>query len=503
EDSANGKDHGPREPAESIAESEKVEEEVEAHLSEDEAVAEVRGGIPNERDVEAGPPLEKKQTSKSARSQKDPTLVGWDGPDDPKNPKNWSMKRKWAATFIVSSFTFISPVSSSMVAPATSTIARQLNITNEVEQALVLSIFVLAYAIGPLFLGPLSEVYGRVIVLQVSNLWFLAWNLGCGFAQTKGQLLAFRFLSGLGGSAPLALGGGTLSDCWKAEERGKAISIYSLAPLLGPAIGPIAGGFITENTTWRWAFWAVSAVDALIQVFGFFFLQETYGPVLLKRKADALRKETGNTALHTEYERPDKTLASILKTATIRPFRLLGTQPIVQVLSLYMAYLYGLMYLVLSTFPGLWEGVYGESIGIGGLNYISLGVGFFLGTQICAPINDRIYRKLKKRNNNTGRPEFRVPLMIPGAALVPIGLFWYGWSAQARIHWIMPNIGAAIFAAGTIIGFQCIQTYIVDSYTQYAASAIGAATVLRSLAGFGFPLFAPYMYAALDYGWGN
>lgn len=118
-------------------------------------------------------------------------------------------------------------------------------------------------------------------------------------------------------------------------------------------------------------------------------------------------------------------------------------------------------------------------------------------------MQDRIYRKLKARNNGVGKPEFRVPLMIPGAMLVPVGLFIYGWTAQYKTFWIGPNIGAAIFAAGTIIGFQCTQTYIVDAYTRYAASAIGAATVMRSLAGFGFPLFAPYLYAALDYGWGN
>lgn len=93
--------------------------------------------------------------------------------------------------------------------------------------------------------------------------------------------------------------------------------------------------------------------------------------------------------------------------------------------------------------------------------------------------------------------------MVPGSLLVPVGLFIYGWTAQYHTHWIGPNIGAAIFAAGTIIGFQCCQTYIVDGYTRYAASAIGAATVLRSLAGFGFPLFAPSMYSALHYGWGN
>jgi len=277
----------------------------------------------------------------------------------------------------------------------------------------------------------------------------------------------------------------------------------SLAPLLGPAVGPIAGGFITENTTWRWVFYATTIADGVIQVVGLFFLQETYPPVLLDRKKMALIKETGNEALHTEYDNPDRTVMKALSISFSRPFKLLGTQIIVQVLALYMAYLYGLMYLVLSTFPGLWEDEYHESVGIGGLNYISLGVGFFIGTQVCAPLQDRIYRALKKRNNGVGKPEFRVPLMIPGALLVPIGLFWYGWSAQAHTHWIVPNIGAAVFAAGVITGFQCIQTYIVDSYTRYAASAVGAATVLRSLAGFGFPLFAPYMYKSLHYGWGN
>lgn len=117
------------------------------------------------------------------------------------------MKRKWAALTIVASFTFISPVSSAMIAPALSDISKDFGITNPAEAQLTLSIFVLAYAVGPLFLGPLSEIYGRVIVLQLSNLFFLAWNLGCGFTQTAGQLMVCRFFSGLGGSAPLAIGG--------------------------------------------------------------------------------------------------------------------------------------------------------------------------------------------------------------------------------------------------------------------------------------------------------
>ncbi|KIW09458.1 uncharacterized protein PV09_00338 [Verruconis gallopava] len=479
-------------------------QETEEELPEPEP--EIRFGIPNERDFrsegeeeeEIG--LEKTKTGRSLK--RDPTVVDWDGADDPENPKNWSMKRKWAATFVVSAFTFISPVSSSMVAPALTKVAADFHITNETETALVLSIFVLAYAIGPLFLGPLSEVYGRVRVIQYSNLFFLAWNIGCGFAQSSGQMMAFRFLSGLGGSAPLATGGGVLSDIFTADQRGKAIGIYSLMPLLGPAVGPIAGGFIAEKTTWRWCFWSTSILTVVVQVIGFFFLQESYAPTLLRQKAAKLRRETGNEKLHTPFD-SEKKLSKVLRVALVRPFRLLFTQIIVQVIAVYMAYLYGLMYLLLSTFPGLWTNAYHENSGIGGLNYISLGLGFFLGTQITAPLIDRMYRRLKKRNNGVGKPEFRVPIMFVGSLFIPVGLFWYGWSAKARIHWIMPNIGAVIFSAGTIVCFQCMQTYIVDSYTRYAASGVAAAVVLRSLAGFGFPLFAPYLYSNLGYGWGN
>jgi multidrug resistance protein len=223
-----------------------------------------------EPDVEKGHDA---ATTIPAENPQDPYRVTWSGPDDPENPKNWRMRKKWAAAFIVSSFTFISPVSSSMVAPALQTMSRDLGIKTEIESAMILSIFVLAYAIGPLFLGPLSEIYGRVIVLQLSNLFYLVWNLACGFARTGPEMLVFRFLSGLGGSAPLAIGGAVLGDCFSPEQRGKAISMYSLAPLLGPAIGPIVGGYITQGTTWRWIFWVTSILDALIQISGLFFLQ--------------------------------------------------------------------------------------------------------------------------------------------------------------------------------------------------------------------------------------
>ena len=128
-----------------------------------------------------------------------PDLITWDGPHDPANPKNWSFGNKWRATCMVSAFTFISPISTSMTAPALSTVGRDLNITQPFVQSLTLSIFVLAYAFGPFLVAPLAEIYGRRRVLQLFNLIFLIFNTLCGFAQNASQIIACRFLAGFGG----------------------------------------------------------------------------------------------------------------------------------------------------------------------------------------------------------------------------------------------------------------------------------------------------------------
>ena len=248
-------------------------------------------------------------------------------------------------------------------------------------------------------------------------------------------------------------------------------------------MGPIAGGFIAENVSWRWVFWATSITSVLIQIIGAFFLQEAYAPTLLKRKVDRLRQETGNNNLHTEYD-SDKTLGKVLGAALVRPFRLLATQPIVQAIAAYLAYIFGSFYLIISTYPSLWQSAYGETVGIGGLNYLSLGLGYTLGSQVNARVADQIYRRLKNNNNDVGRPEFRIPPTFVGSVLLPVGLFWYGWSAQARVHWIMPNIGMVIFSAGSMVCLQCMQGYVIDTYTRFAASGVAAVVVLQMFSWF-------------------
>lgn len=160
-------------------------------------------------DVEAGQPPATPMPTVDVNS--DSSLVTWSGPDDADHPKNWSKYQKWTNTWAVSLFVFISPVSSAMIAPALQQLGTSLEMHTKFEIYLSMAIFVLAYAVGPILFGPLSELYGRVRLLQASNVWYLAWNLGCGFATNKAQFFAFRFLAGIGASAPLAIGGGAIA----------------------------------------------------------------------------------------------------------------------------------------------------------------------------------------------------------------------------------------------------------------------------------------------------
>lgn len=236
---------------------------------------------------------------------------------------------------------------------------------------------------------------------------------------------------------------------------------------------------------------------------GVFILPETYAPRILGKKAARLRRETGNDKLHTVFDKNAEHWAVRLQHNLVRPFILIGTQPVVQWLALYMMIIYGTLYLQLTTFNSVFENVYGESVGVASLNYISLAVGFTLGGQIGGRVLDYFYRKLKRENNNQGKPEFKLIVMMMTGWTPTAGLLIFGWTAEYKTHWIGPNIGAAIFAIGMLTTFQGIQSYMVDCYTIFAASAIAANVFLRSLAGFALPLAGPTMYSKLGYGYGN
>jgi multidrug resistance protein len=147
-----------------------------------------------------------------------------------------------------------------MFAPGLSLVMKEFHSASGSLASFVVSIYILGYAIGPLFMAPLSELYGRLPVYHVSNLLFVIFTVACAVSSNLGMLIAFRFLDGCAGSTPLVLGGGSIADLITQEKRGGVMAIWAMGPLMGPVVGPIAGGYLAQRLGWRWVFWVIAIV---------------------------------------------------------------------------------------------------------------------------------------------------------------------------------------------------------------------------------------------------
>jgi MFS family permease len=244
------------------------------------------------------------------------------------------------------------------MAPGLPEVASKFHITGETLIALTLSIFLISFGVAPLFLAPLSEMYGRRWVLNIGNLVTIGFNLGCAFAPTTGALLAFRFLAGISGSAPIACGGGVISDLFSERDRAAAMAIYSLGPLIGPVVGPIMGGFIAETIGIKYVFIVVAGLGGIASALGIPFLKETYAPLLRLRLAKKAADPEKATLQHPVLVAQHSSKLHYLWINLSRPAVLLFGSPVCFMLSLYMAFMYGCYYLMFTTFDTLFSKTY-------------------------------------------------------------------------------------------------------------------------------------------------
>lgn len=233
----------------------------------------------------------------------------------------------------------------------------------------------------------------------------------------------------------------------------------------------------------------------------FFFLEETYPPVILIAKAAELRRRTKNWGIHAKQEEIEIDFRELISKNFSRPMRLLFTEPIVLLLSIYMAFIYGLLYLFLTAYPIVFQQIHGMSGGVGGLPYFGMIIGM-ISAGIYIVLTQPSYNRKLAANNGVPIPEWRVPPIIVGGLSFAGGLFWFGWSGYKKdIHWIVPTLSGLLTGFGLLSIFLQALNYLVDAYLMFAASAIAGNTFLRSLAGAGFPLFSQYMFKALGVNW--
>ncbi|KAE8553969.1 hypothetical protein EYB25_002507 [Talaromyces marneffei] len=391
-------------------------------------------------------------------------------------------------------------MASSIFAPGVPQAMQDFHSTSSVLSTFVVSVFIVGFILGPLVLSPASEVYGRLPVTHAANIAFLVASILCAVSVNISMLIVFRLGMGLSGCVPVTLGAGFIADLMPMEKRGMALAIWTFGPLVGPVTGPVIGGYMGLDTGWRWTFWLVSILGGAATLAGFVFMQETYAPTILKQKAKMLRKSTGRE-MRTKYDK-GQTLKQLIASAVTRPLRMLILSPIVLILSIYLSVIYSYSYLLLTTYTEIFEGVYNFNSGEAGLGYLGLGVGFVAGACAVGPFSDW-YIKLQRERHGLPQPGDRLPPLLLGSCWVPIGLFCYGWSAQARTHWMVPIVGTGIFGAGVELIFFPIQLYLIDTFTIHAASAVAANTVVRSIFGALIPLAGNPLYNKLGLGWGN
>lgn len=474
------------------------------------------------RDEDHGPAiLEHKKEPDTTTTPTDPNIVGWESDDDPENPLNWSNRKKAISIFVLSMLTLVTPLASSMFAPGVPSVLKEFGTSSQTLAEFVVSVYILGFAIGPLLISPLSELYGRFPVYIVTYVCFTIFTIACALAKSMGQLIAFRFFAGCFGVTPVTIGGGTIADMIKPEHRGAVMALWAIGPLLGPVIGPVAGGYLSASLGWRWVFWIIAIAAGAFTILCAVFTRETYHPVLLKRKTLRLQKATGNMDLCSKM---DTGLAprDLIIRSLVRPSKMLIFSPIVALMSVYMSVIYGLLYLLFTTFTFVFEDNYKFTEDNVGLVYIATGIGMLLGLVILGITSDRLTKYLAaKHNNGVSKPEYRLPPLIIGGFFVPVGthasspppissalltnpgMFIYGWGADKHAPWPVPLLGTLFVGIGMLVAFMCIQTYLIDAFTIYAASAVAANTVLRSIFGAFLPLAGLDMYAALGLGWGN
>ena len=313
-------------------------------------------------------------------------------------------------------------------------------------------------------------------------------------------LLVLRFFGGTFGGSPLVNSGGAIADLFPPAQRGLAMTLYCVAPFLGPVLGPIVGGFISENVGWRWVQGVCCIFVGVIGILGVIFIPETYGPVLLIRKASHLSKIDGKVYISVLEETQGKKKPSeVFKRALIRPWVLLFREPIVLVASLYMAIIYGTVYMFLAAMPIVYNEDRGWDEGIGGLAFLGITVGIILGLAYAIYDNNGRYMKLSLAK--TANAESRLPPAIVGATALPVGFFAFAWTNYPSIHWSVSIILSTPFGIGCVLVILPIINYLIDSYTIYAASVLAAAAIFRSVVGAVFPLFTTQMYDNLGIHW--
>ncbi|KAI1857673.1 hypothetical protein JX265_011088 [Neoarthrinium moseri] len=470
--------------------------------SEDRPVAKEESSVLSSADAsrEPTPNPTKNNKRKLNGEQYHNNIVGWDGPDDPECPRNWPPRKK--AFFVIVTSSVIACVSfgSSVFAPAATITAAEFDVPIIVMR-LAVSLWILGFFAGPIFFGPMSELFGHVLVFAIGVIGLAVFQLPIALGENVRTILICRFFSGVFGSGAFAVVSGMYVELYEPTQRGVALGLSSICINLGATIAPIAGAYISsQRSQWRWTAWATLIITAIFGIAALFTVRESSSRMILRNKARRLRFDTGNWALHAKSEETRIELKDIVYRYLTKPIRMFVTEPILMIFTVYLTLVYGTLYLSFQAFPTAFQ-QRGWSVQTSSLPFIAVMCGIISawGTQSVFTLT--WYKACAHRRGAPPPPEFRLPPMMAGGVILPPSLLWFGWSGN--VHPASQVIASYFIGLGLMLIFVPGISYIVDVYQFHSNSAMSIHVIVRSLIACSFPLFANIMYDQLGVAWAS
>ncbi|KAL1954785.1 hypothetical protein VTO42DRAFT_733 [Malbranchea cinnamomea] len=440
--------------------------------------------------------------------ERDTEVHDWNGPDDPENPFNFSTAYKWVLTITVCFISILTGIPAGSYGAGNTGMEEFFHVQNAPfpHLAWATASWNMGAAVFPLLFVPLTESSGRMPGYFISYIILVAFLFGFAFSQNFATMVVTRFFGGGASSVSINIVGGTISDVWAGSKgRSLPMSIFGFTSVVGIALGPFVGSAIQEirkPDSWRWIWYIQIIYNAgMIPIF-WLILRETRGDIILKRRAQKIRKETGRKVYaRSELEAPR--VWTLLRVSFERPTRMLLTEPVVFFFTLWISFAWGILFLFFSSVVQTFNTNYGFGTFSTGLIQLAISVGAVIGTVI-NPFQDWLYLRSARRNKlKPGRPipEARLYTSVPGSIIFTAGLFWYGWSSDQRNHWIVPTCGIAATGVGIYSIYMAVVNYLTDAYEKYAASALSAASLGRNTFGAFLPLASFSMFTNLGFGW--
>ncbi|KAF5869561.1 putative mfs multidrug resistance protein [Botrytis fragariae] len=394
------------------------------------------------------------------------------------NPQNYKNGTKWLITFIVAVAGAAAPLGSAIFFPALTELSEDFHASKTLTN-LAVAMYLLAMSIFPLWWSAFSEIFGRRTICLISFALFTLWSAIAAISTSMAMLIVMRVLGGGAAASVLAIGAGTIADIWEPKERGRAMGIFFLGPMLGPLLAPIIGGAVAEKWGWRSTQWFQTIYGGVLLILLLFCLPET-----LTRRAPVVEElADGNITSHRPNFAPLPTSPSIQhrmkrmvvisKQSIIDPLKILGylrfsaVSVTVYIGSITFGSLYILNIAIQKTFG---EEPYEFSEVVVGLTYIPGSLGYIVAGFVGGKWSDAIMHREARaagRFDESGklilRPEDRMrENVLLAAAIYPAGLLWFGWTAEEGVYWIVPLIANFFFGFGTMIIFSTATTMSVS-----------------------------------------